>query len=103
MAKIAQEMVRDALDAFVFVKTDVAQQVILRDKEMNELNHRVQNELTDLMGKGANIKSSLCLINIARKLERISDHACNIAEDVIYLYEGRDVRHQQEPPPAATS
>lgn len=95
MAETAQGMIRDALDAFVFGKTDAAREVILRDATMNQLYRKTQRELTDLMGQSpANIKSALCLMTIARKLERIGDHATNIAEEVIFLYEGRDVRHQ---------
>ena len=95
MAEIAQAMIRDALDAFVFAKTDRAREIIQRDADMDRLYHQVQRELTELMEKSsANIKSALCLMNIARKLERIGDHATNIAEEVIFLYEGQDVRHQ---------
>ena len=95
MASIAQEMLRDALDAYVRRDTALAQRVLSRDDELDLLKTLVFRELIGMMVKDQSIiKASLDLILISRHLERTGDHATNIAEDVIFMVSARDVRHQ---------
>lgn len=97
MAVIAQDMLRDALDAYVRRDTALAQSVLDRDDELDTLKTQVFRELlTHMLRDPATIEPSLDLILISRHLERIGDHATNIAEDVIFLVSARDVRHHQE-------
>ena len=95
MALIAQEMLRDALDAYVRRDTALAQKVLTRDDELDTLKTLVFRELLGMMVRDqAIINASLDLILISRHLERTGDHATNIAEDVIFMVSARDVRHQ---------
>jgi phosphate transport system protein len=97
MAELAQDMLRDALDAFVRRDTTLAQTVLDRDDELDTLKTQVFRELLDHMLRDpGTIEPSLDLILISRHLERIGDHATNIAEDVIFMVSARDVRHHQE-------
>jgi phosphate transport system protein len=94
MAEAAQAMTRDALDAFVRKDADMARAVLKRDDEVDALKDTVFRVLlTYMMADPATIERALGLILVSRNLERIADHATNIAEDVIFLVEGRDVRH----------
>ncbi len=94
MALIAQEMLRDALDAYVRRDTVLAQRVLTRDDELDLLKTLVFRELLGMMLKDQSIiKASIDLILISRHLERTGDHATNIAEDVIFMVSARDVRH----------
>jgi len=101
MAEIAEKMIRDALDAFVKKDAELARDVLRRDDEVDELKDQVFRELlTYMMADPGTIQRALALILISRHLERIADHATNIAEDVIFIAEAKDVRHhadQQEP------
>ena len=95
MALIAQEMLRDALDAYVRRDVTMAQRVLTRDDELDLLKSLVFRELLGYMVKDqTTIKAALDLILISRHLERTGDHATNIAEDVIFMVSARDVRHQ---------
>ena len=97
MAEIARGMIRDALDAFVYAKPEVARQAIARDDDVDKINRQLHRELTSFMIETpATITRALNLMSVAHNLERIGDHATNIAEEVVYLYEGRDIRHQHE-------
>jgi len=97
MADIVKRMVKDALDAFVQKNTDLALQVVLRDDEVDQHRDLVFRELVPLMAKNpACIQLALDLILVSRNLERIADHATNVAEDVIYMVLGRDIRHRAE-------
>ena len=107
MCEIGLGMLRDALDAFVNRDLDQARAVIPRDKEVDALNKQLHEELTRLMMEqpGA-IPGCLHLMVVSKSLERIGDHAKNVAEDVVYLYEGRDIRHaaraaEPDPKPAS--
>jgi len=94
MAEIAQQMTRDSLDAFVHRDSALARKVLERDDEVDQLkdqNFRVL--LTYMMADPGTIERALGLILVSRNLERIADHATNIAEDVIFLVEAKDVRH----------
>jgi phosphate transport system protein len=94
MAVIAQRMLRDALDAYVRQDTALAQQVLDRDDELDVLKTVVFRDLlTFMLQNQGTIEPSLDLILISRHLERVGDHATNIAEDVIFMVEARDVRH----------
>ena len=87
-------MLRDALDAFVAQKPEVAQQVMAQDDVLDALKNQIFRELlTYMLGDPKTIEPGLDLILISRHLERIGDHATNIAEDVIFIVEARDVRH----------
>jgi phosphate transport system protein len=94
MAEIAQLMLRDALDAYVRRDTALAQRVLDEDDELDALKTQVFRELlTFMLQDPATIEPALDLILISRHLERIGDHATNIAEDVIFMVSARDVRH----------
>lgn len=96
MAQMALGMLRDALDAFVSGNTTKARAVIPRDKEVDALNKQLHRELASFMVESpATISRCLHLMTISKALERIADHAKNVAEDVVYLYEARDIRHQE--------
>ena len=94
MADLARQMVRQSLHAFVRDDALLAQSVITSDDEVDALKDQIIRELlTYMMSDPRTIERALALILIARHLERIADHATNIAQDVIYLIQGRDVRH----------
>ena len=97
MADIAQGMLRDALDSYVRRDLALAQQVLDRDDELDLLKTHVFRELlTHMLRNQATIEPSLDLILISRHLERVGDHATNVAEDVIFMVSAKDVRHQAE-------
>ena len=97
MATIAERMIRDALDAFVKKDAELARDVLRRDDEVDDLKDQVFRELlTYMMADPGTIQRALALILISRNLERIADHATNIAEDVIFIAEAKDVRHHAE-------
>jgi phosphate transport system protein len=94
MADLAQRMLRDALDAYVRHEVPLAQQVLDTDDVVDALKTRVSADLIPVMqGAPETIEPALDLILVARHLERIADHATNIAEDVIFMVSARDVRH----------
>jgi phosphate transport system protein len=98
LAKLASEMLRDSLGAFVQRDVDRAHAVIRRDDEADGLRDLIQSELIkDFMLKDASsAPRAVSLLLVSRHLERICDHATNIAEDVIYMIEGAMVRHKDE-------
>lgn len=97
MAKMALAMLNDALDSFVNKNTQKAREVILRDKEVDQLNKQVNRELASFMVENPNtISRCLNLIVVSKALERIADHATNIAEEVVYMHEGKDIRHSSK-------
>ncbi|MFA5094294.1 MAG: phosphate signaling complex protein PhoU [Candidatus Omnitrophota bacterium] len=95
---IAQNMVRQSIDAFVNRDIELARKVVLSDSEADKLKSLVQNELVnDFMAKdGSTAPRAVPLLLIARHLERICDHATNIAEDVIYMVQAKVVKHHPE-------
>ena len=96
MATTAQWMVKNALDAFVNQDVALADAVRLRDDELDSLCDQIFRELlTYMMVDPATIDRATHLILISRDLERVGDHASNIAEDVVYVVQGRIVRHHQ--------
>jgi len=97
MADIAHGMLRDALDAFVRRDTQLAQEVLNADDALDALKTQVFRELlTYMLQDPHKIEPSLDLILVSRHLERIGDHATNIAEDVIFMVSARDVRHHAQ-------
>jgi len=97
MAEIAQQMTHDSLDAFVRRDVDLARNVLQRDDQVDALKDQVFRVLlTYMMSDPGTIERALALILISRNIERIADHATNIAEDVIFLVEAKDVRHHHE-------
>ena len=94
MGDIAQEMLHDALDAFVRRDTVLAQAVLNEDDRLDGLKTQIFRELLDYMLKDpTTVEPALDLILVSRHLERIGDHATNIAEDVIFMVSALDVRH----------
>ena len=94
MVGLATAMVRDALDAFVDLDADLARAVCLRDDDVDDLNRDVIHELyTVMQTKSDVVEAALHFFSASRQVERIADHATNIAEDVIYLVEGEIARH----------
>jgi phosphate transport system protein len=94
MGQIAQAMLRDALDAFVKRDTELAHQVLNEDDRLDGLKTQVFRELlTYMLTDPGTIEAGLDLILVSRHLERIGDHATNIAEDVIFMVSALDVRH----------
>lgn len=95
MGEIAQLMLRDALDAFVRGDVTLAGTVLAEDDRLDALKTQIFRELlTFMLQDPATIEPALDLILVSRHLERIGDHATNIAEDVIFMVSARDVRHQ---------
>jgi phosphate transport system protein len=95
MGDIAQLMLRDALDAFVRRDIALAEAVLAKDDELDALKTQIFRELlTFMLQDPSTIEPALDLILISRHLERIGDHATNVAEDVIFMVSARDVRHQ---------
>jgi phosphate transport system protein len=94
MAALAQAMLHDALDSFVAHNLATARGVLDRDDALDELQGEVMRELLSCMlGDARTIEPALNLILVSRHLERVGDHATNIAEDVIFLVAAEDVRH----------
>jgi len=99
MREIAQGMTRDALDAFVNRDMKLAKDVIMRDDEIDDLKHKILSELLFMMTENPSIICrSMRITFVAQYLERIADHATNIAEMVLYLIEGKIIRHTTKLP-----
>lgn len=97
MAGIALEMLRDALDCFLDGDAEKALAVCRRDAEVDAINHQLYRELTSFMvEKPGTISRALELMFISKSIERIADHATNIAEEMVYLVRGKDIRHTDE-------
>jgi len=95
MTDLTTSMVRQSLDAFVNLDTRGARRVCRLDDEVDRLNHDIIAELVQLMQSSPDkVEPGLSLFSATRHLERIADHATNIAEDVVYLVEGEIVRHR---------
>jgi phosphate transport system protein len=94
MSKTVESMVRKSLDAFVLRDEELARSVLMSDDEVDDLKNAIYRELLELIEHGeAPAGPGFDLIFIAHNLERIADHATNIAEDVLFLIKGVDVRH----------
>jgi phosphate transport system protein len=103
MGEIAEKMVRDSLEALVEKDCSVANRVLEEEKKVDAYRDQIFRVLlTYMMADPGTIQRALALILISRNLERVGDHATNIAEEVIYLVEGREVRHRHESNTRAT-
>ena len=101
MADLSRVMVRSAIDSFIQKNDSMARQVLVQDDEVDELKAKIFKDVVEILKvRGELVEQGLCLILIARNLERIGDHATNIAEDVIFAMTGEDIRHpgNMEPP-----
>ena len=97
MAQTVESMVRKSLDAFVRREPELARTVLLTDDTVDGLRDSIHNELISFMQKDPSvIPQAIDLILVARHLERIADHATNIAEDTLFVIKGIDVRHHME-------
>jgi phosphate transport system protein len=97
MTEKSQTMLRKSLDALVETDCDLAHQVCAMDDEVDEMNRRMFQIVQDgIRAHPEHIESLIHLLSASRHLERIADHATNIAEDVIYMVEGKIVRHRAE-------
>jgi phosphate transport system protein len=89
-----QAMLRDSIDALINCDAASAQRICARDSDVNQMKHEIRQQAEALLRvEPSRAPAWLALLGVARNLERIADHAVNIAEDVIYLVEGRIVRH----------
>jgi phosphate transport system protein len=94
MSQLSQKMMREALDAFVRRDADLARQVIPEDNKVDALKDQIFRELlTFMMEDPRTIPRAIRLILVSRHLERVADHATNIAEMVVFLVEGKNIRH----------
>jgi phosphate transport system protein len=103
MGELALKMLREALDAYVSRDVGLAQEVLRQDDWLDALKDQIFRELlTYMLGDRQTIEPAVDLILISRHLERVGDHATNIAEDVIFIVEARDVRHRTAGPIATS-
>lgn len=101
MTELARGMVRDSLHAYVNRQPDKAREVIQRDEQLNALKKEINAEMLEFMTRDSTtVAYSLDIVLVAHNLERIGDHAKNIAENAIFVVEGKDVRHGGEIPAA---
>lgn len=97
MAAMSLEMLRDALSAFVDREPERARAILPRDADVDDLNRQLHRELSSFMVENpATITRCLRLMVISKAIERIADHATNIAEEVVYLSEAKDIRHADQ-------
>jgi len=96
MAEISQDMVKNSIWAYVKKDAILAESILVEDTKVDNLRDRIFEELLGYMTKDSStVPRAMSLILISRNLERIADHATNIAEEVIYIFKGRDVRHHK--------
>jgi len=94
MSELAEGMVRDSLNALVRSNVELARSVLVRDDQVDALRDQIFRELLSyMMGDSAIVFQAFELILVAKNMERVADHATNIAEDVIYIVAGHDIRH----------
>ncbi|MFO1519994.1 MAG: phosphate signaling complex protein PhoU [bacterium] len=95
LSQMAQKMMKDALDAFVTRNEALAQSVLSQDDGVDDLTHKIFDELLEFMQQDPkNVPRAVRLTYVAKYLERIADHATNVAEMVLFMLRGEDVRHQ---------
>jgi phosphate transport system protein len=100
MAQISQRMIHESLDAFVREDTDLALKVCKDDDEVDQLNSQIFREtITFMIEDPQTISRATKVGSISKYLERIADHATNIAEMVIFMVKGKSIRHLKELPP----
>jgi phosphate transport system protein len=94
MARLAQDMVRDSINAFITRDEALARDICVRDDEVDALDDQIFRELlTYMMEDPHTVQRAVALILVSRNLERLADHATNIGEDVIYLVKGKTIKH----------
>ena len=94
MANLAQRMIKNSLEAFVNQDPALAKQVCLDDDEVDQINDQIFKELlTYMMQDPKSINRAVDLILVSRNIERVADHATNISEDVIFIVEGKNIKH----------
>lgn len=94
MAEISESMIRDAIDAFVNADPALANEVVERDQQVDDLYQSLCSEVVDVMrSDGKKVKRGIHVLSIAKFLERIGDHGTNLAEQVIFMIKGKDIRH----------
>jgi phosphate transport system protein len=104
MAEQTQSMLREALEAFVHGEVDRAKRVLDADDGVDDLYGRIIAGMTDFMQQHpAQIAEAIRVIHVSKYLERVADHATNIAEEVIFMVRGEDVRHARTHPPPPTT
>jgi phosphate transport system protein len=97
MAAVTQSMVKDSLDAFMKNDTELAQAVIARDDEVDDLQHQIYRELLSYMAEDPHtIGRATRILFVSKYLERIADHATNIAEMVVFMVMGKTIRHMDK-------
>jgi phosphate transport system protein len=97
MSSVAQSMVKDSVDAFMRDDPDLAEGVIERDDEVDALNYQIYRELLSYMAEDpATIGRATRILFVSKNLERVADHATNIAEMVVYMVKGRTIRHTEK-------
>ena len=97
MTDLTNTMVRDSLDAFLKLDVTLAKRVCRLDDEVDRFNREIIDDISEYMKQApGNVDPGLHLFSAARQLERIADHATNVAEDVVYLVEGKIIRHQPD-------
>jgi phosphate transport system protein len=97
MADVVQKMVDQSLNAYIQRNNKLAREVLDSDDKVDAFKDQIFRELlTYMISSPQNIQQALCLILISRNLEKIGDHATNIAEDVVYMVEGKDVKHHHD-------
>jgi phosphate transport system protein len=101
MAQIAQRMIQQSLDAFVREDTDLALRVCKDDSEVDQLNAQIFREIiTFMIENPQTISRATKISSVSKYLERIADHATNIAEMVVFMVKGKSIRHMKELPPS---
>ena len=101
MTQIAQGMIRESLDAFVREDTDLALKVCKDDEQVDQLNSQIFREvITFMIGDPLTINRAMKIASVSKYLERIADHATNIAEMVVFMVKGKSIRHMKELPPS---
>jgi phosphate transport system protein len=100
MGEQSQDMLREALEAFVDGEAERAREVLVRDDVVDELYGRIIRKMTEFMSEHpTQVAEAIRVIHVAKYLERVADHATNIAEEVIFMVRGEDVRHTRTHPP----
>ena len=101
MARTSERMIRESLDAFVREDTDLALKVCKDDDEVDQLNAQIFREtLTFMLENTQTISRATKIASVSKYLERIADHATNIAEMVIFMVKGKSIRHMKDLPPS---
>lgn len=99
MAAIVQSLIRDAIDAFVNLDADLAHEVVERDDQVDDLYHRIFREILGIMVRDtAAVERGIHVQSVVKWLERMGDHGTNLAEQVIFMVRGKDIRHEGKLP-----